>query len=89
MEQYEGGSEGENPDWVMKIASSFPISAELKEGSGLPWGCVLRPFANGTRASLPVVDSAVVERCTSCFGYPNHLCAFEGDLRQPWAHRQW
>ena len=63
---------------IQLACAACPVSAALKDRSGLPWGCVVRPFASPRDGSrLPVVAEKDVERCANCFAYPNHLCAFE------------
>ena len=63
---------------IQLACAACPVSAALKDRSGLPWGCVVRPFASPRDGSrLPVVAEKDIERCANCFAYPNHLCAFE------------
>jgi hypothetical protein len=75
MEDYD---EASDEGWGIKVTSAFPVDLKLKDASGLPWGCVLRPFAAAEGgASIPLVDGAAVDRCAGCFGYPSYLCTFE------------
>ena len=66
-------------DWRIQLSGdACPLSVELKESTGLPWGCVVRPFASPREGTqLPVVSEKEVERCGNCYAYPNHLCTFE------------
>ena len=66
-------------DWRIQLSGdACPLSAELKDSTGLPWGCVVRPFASPREGTqLPVVSEKEVERCGNCYAYPNHLCTFE------------
>jgi hypothetical protein len=75
MEEHEEAAQ-ERPDWRLKVSTCFPLGIDEKNLSGLPWGCIVRPFA-GAADAVPVVDAASVDRCSNCFGYPNHLCRVE------------
>jgi hypothetical protein len=75
----DAGSAAEPADWRIQLSSeACPVSVDLKEKTGLPWGCVVRPFASPRAGSqLPVAAEKDLERCSSCYAYPSHLCAFE------------
>jgi len=66
---------------VQFTTERFPIDAALKGKVGLPFGCVVRPFAPHEVAGLaafegvPVADD--VARCSKCFAYINVFAKFE------------
>eukprot|EP00884_Botryococcus_braunii_P002587 jgi/Botrbrau1/12329/Bobra.4_3s0002.2 len=57
----------------------LPVSGALKQESGLPFSCVVQPFARtntipcGEGTSLKAED---VSRCHQCYAYINHCCTF-------------
>ncbi|CAG9461729.1 unnamed protein product [Pedinophyceae sp. YPF-701] len=56
----------------------FPATPTLKNHCGLPWGCVVSPFADVKGdASERAPRTSSVARCSSCYAYVNHQCAFE------------
>ena len=61
---------------------SFPADKELRDNTGLPWGCTVQPFA--TSEDTPEVFSAApltladdVARCEECYAYINAYCSLE------------
>ena len=66
-------------DWRLQLSSdACPIDVDLKESTGLPWGCVVRPFASPRAGTpLPLANESEIDRCSNCYAYPNHLCGFE------------
>lgn len=70
---------GDPVDWRLQLSSdACPLNVDLKETTGLPWGCVVRPFASPrSGVQLPVANESEIERCSNCYAYPNHLCGFE------------
>eukprot|EP00193_Tetraselmis_chui_P003922 CAMPEP_0177762252 /NCGR_PEP_ID=MMETSP0491_2-20121128/6244_1 /TAXON_ID=63592 /ORGANISM="Tetraselmis chuii, Strain PLY429" /LENGTH=846 /DNA_ID=CAMNT_0019278291 /DNA_START=238 /DNA_END=2778 /DNA_ORIENTATION=+ len=58
----------------------FPGTGEIKASSGLPFGCVVQPFAQFERLPATRCSSVEVEdiaRCSECFAYVNKFCFFE------------
>mmetsp|Transcript_17666 Transcript_17666/g.42375 ORF Transcript_17666/g.42375 Transcript_17666/m.42375 type:complete len:458 (-) Transcript_17666:91-1464(-) len=58
----------------------FPVSGEIKGQCGLPFGCVVQPFAQFDKLPLDTplrsnLDS--VARCSECYAYINKYCLFE------------
>ncbi|KAK9831909.1 hypothetical protein WJX81_008153 [Elliptochloris bilobata] len=58
----------------------IPVNGALKDESGLPFACVVQPFAKAEDAPL-IKPSAVrardVGRCRHCFAYVNKYCSFQ------------
>ncbi|KAJ7948001.1 sec23/sec24 transport family protein [Quillaja saponaria] len=58
----------------------FPIDADAQEGSGLPWGVTVSPFAakdeNG-QAPAYGSDGHLLPRCENCWAYFNTYCELE------------
>ncbi|KAI4322430.1 hypothetical protein L6164_022126 [Bauhinia variegata] len=65
---------------VRATVSSFPIDPDAQEGSGLPWGVTVTPFAakdeNG-QAPLYGSDGHLLPRCENCWAYFNTYCELE------------
>ena len=67
--------------------NKFPVDAKTKDGAGLPFGCVVQPFAseleviaNDAKCSIKAgrdMKAEQVERCLECFGYVNRFCYFD------------
>eukprot|EP00873_Tetraselmis_striata_P033210 jgi/Tetstr1/453474/TSEL_040455.t2 len=58
----------------------FPGTGEIKGSCGLPFGCVLQPFAQFERLppnNCPAVEVEDIARCSECFAYVNKFCYFE------------
>ena len=51
---------GDPVDWRIQLSSdACPVDVDLKEKTGLPWGCVVRPFASaGAGNQLPVASES-------------------------------
>ncbi|KAG5192030.1 hypothetical protein JKP88DRAFT_294468 [Tribonema minus] len=59
---------------------TFPLSAAVKDASGIPWGVSITPFTQ-QQATDAAMDSAstpmpsdLVARCSTCFAYINPYC---------------
>ncbi|KAI9107716.1 hypothetical protein K1719_021379 [Acacia pycnantha] len=65
---------------VRATVSRFPIDPDAQEGSGLPWGVTLTPFAakdeNG-QAPAYGSDGHLLPRCENCWAYLNTYCELE------------
>jgi hypothetical protein len=65
---------------VSATFSRFPIDQGAQEGSGLPWGLTVTPFAakdeNG-RAPAYGSDGNLLPRCENCWAYFNTYCELE------------
>jgi len=55
----------------------FPSDASVRQKSGLPWGCVITPFADVDAKSVTDVPAAQIARCSECFGYISAFCKFQ------------
>ena len=59
---------------------SFPGSKELRDATGLPWGCTVQPFAQeeeGAAATLSpeaLTKAEEVARCEECYAYISAFC---------------
>ena len=61
----------------------FPATPGLKDECGLPFGCVVQPFASSdTMSSRERPPAAEVARCSSCFAYINAQCHLQ---RRVWS----
>ncbi|GAB5356114.1 hypothetical protein AAMO2058_000263200 [Amorphochlora amoebiformis] len=59
----------------------FPATSDVKRKSGIPWGCLVKPFAVGDGAAeesketggrtLTSVRASAVARCGTCYAYIN------------------
>jgi len=63
---------------LMFSLNRFPQNGTLKDKSGLPWGCVVQPFATPEKAYLlsTSVNAEKVARCSECFAYINPFVKF-------------
>ncbi|KAF7805716.1 protein transport protein SEC24 [Senna tora] len=65
---------------VRATVSRFPIDPDAQEGSGLPWGVTVTPFAakdeNG-QAPAYGSDGHLLPRCENCWAYFNTYCELE------------
>ncbi|XP_028773087.1 protein transport protein sec24 isoform X1 [Neltuma alba] len=58
----------------------FPIDPDAQEGSGLPWGVTVTPFAaKDENGQAPVYgsDGHLLPRCENCWAYFNTYCELE------------
>eukprot|EP00850_Spirogloea_muscicola_P012002 SM000076S21823 [mRNA] locus=s76:484591:488610:+ [translate_table: standard] len=72
---------------VRLTSKLFPCDAALKDAVGLPWGCVVQPFAAAATIEPPppsqaapparLTDADLVARCEECFAYINGCCTIE------------
>lgn len=68
----------------MKIrftTENFPSSMTVKEDSGLPWGCVVQPYAPLDNESKNQLHLSEIARCENCFAYINSYVTFS---RKKW-----
>jgi len=63
----------------IQFTSNFPSDPSAKEAAGMPFGCVVQPFAESSKASagVPPVSAKMVARCDTCFGYINPFVIFD------------
>lgn len=60
--------------------SRFPMDPDAQEGSGLPWGVTVTPFATkDENGNSPVYgsDGHLLPRCENCWAYFNTYCELE------------
>ena len=65
---------------VRATVSRFPIDPGAQEGSGLPWGVTVTPFAEKDEVGQgPEYGSEgdLLPRCENCWGYFNTYCELE------------
>lgn len=65
---------------VRATTSRFPIDPDAQEGSGLPWGVTVTPFATkDENGNSPVYgsDGHLLPRCENCWAYFNTYCELE------------
>ncbi|KAK9823450.1 hypothetical protein WJX72_002854 [[Myrmecia] bisecta] len=57
----------------------FPVSGSLKEECGLPFACVVQPFAkdNNLLDTTPSTKLEDLGRCAECYSYVNYYCGFQ------------
>ena len=59
------------------------MTADLKEACGLPWACVVQPFAPvHSSEGQEEVAAADISRCHECYAYICRQCLFQ---RAGWA----
>jgi len=61
---------------VQFTTNRFPKSLKLKKDSGIPWGCVVQPFASIPAVSETDISSDLIPRCQRCFAYINRYVRF-------------
>jgi hypothetical protein len=65
---------------IRATVSRFPIDPGAQEGSGLPWGLTVTPFAakdeNGQSPEYGS-DGHLLPRCENCWAYFNTYCELE------------
>ncbi|KAM7272639.1 hypothetical protein ACFE04_027302 [Oxalis oulophora] len=65
---------------VRATVSRFPMEPDMQEGSGLPWGVTVTPFAftdeNGQQPAYGS-DGHLLPRCENCYAYFNTYCELE------------
>eukprot|EP00897_Mesotaenium_endlicherianum_P000760 jgi/Mesen1/10685/ME000009S10481 len=58
--------------------NQFPANVQLKDDSGIPWGCVVQPFASDEKdiifSSAPLPRADEIARCEECFAYISGFC---------------
>ncbi len=60
-----------------------PVAPDLKEACGLPWACVVQPFAPlPSPEGQEEVAAADISRCHECYAYICRQCLFQ---RAGWA----
>mmetsp|Transcript_68432 Transcript_68432/g.216567 ORF Transcript_68432/g.216567 Transcript_68432/m.216567 type:complete len:252 (-) Transcript_68432:72-827(-) len=60
--------------------NKFPVNGALKDECGLPFGCVIQPFAQMEHLPVDAQDLPPAEdvaRCEECYAYINPYCSFE------------
>ncbi|KAJ9699522.1 hypothetical protein PVL29_008220 [Vitis rotundifolia] len=65
---------------VRATMSRFPMDPDAQEGSGLPWGVTVTPFATkDENGNSPVYgsDGHLLPRCENCWAYFNTYCELE------------
>lgn len=65
---------------VRATLSRFPIDPDAHEGSGLPWGVTVTPFAIKDENGQPPAygsDGHLLPRCENCWAYFNTYCELE------------
>ncbi|KAG2674414.1 hypothetical protein I3843_13G118700 [Carya illinoinensis] len=65
---------------VRATLSRFPIDPDAHEGSGLPWGVTVTPFAVKDENGQPPAygsDGHLLPRCENCWAYFNTYCELE------------
>ena len=74
---------------VRLTLNKFPVDARTKDNAGLPFGCVVQPFARETEivasdgkcqlhaGKKEGVKVEQIGRCSECFAYINRYCYFD------------
>ena len=54
----------------------FPANREVKEASGLPWGCIIQPFRSIPNNAITSIPASRIARCEHCYAYINPFVRF-------------